>query len=217
MSRLDVTSTSVSIIAKNPRGQCRRYYFAYKRQMLLTTTIFHVSSRVVSREISSRPSVQSFTRLFSCFSFSCHTNPPWSDVALYGRLFHYPDFSGGSCRRIRYQRPQVAYSHHRCRCNCDCSMEVFECIECTFLYRNSRMSKGNVEESQELVYVTWTVCFWESHARLSTSSNWFSEGGCNIADCIERNKESAWIFLIYEVLQQSKARSKLFFNEHAKF
>jgi len=60
----------------------------------------------------------SFLSLFFFLSFFLLCmNLPWFDIALYSRLFHYPDFSGGGCRRFRFQRPQATYSRHRCNCS----------------------------------------------------------------------------------------------------
>jgi len=61
-------STNISIIAKSPRGQWKRYYFAYERQICC------VSSPLVSRD------------LFPFLFLSCYTHPSWSTL-LCNRLF----------------------------------------------------------------------------------------------------------------------------------
>lgn len=197
-------STDVSIIAKNPRGHWGRYYFAYERQMLPPKiSVFRLRCLVRSLGFPFSPS-RLFLSIFLSLVIQIHRDP--TPLYVTARLFHYPNYSGSGCRRFRYQRPQAAYGH---RWRLPLQRGVFECIKCTFLYQNSRMSRRNVKETQR--DVLWTVYFRESRARLSTSSNWFPVNGCNIADCVEYNEEIVQN-LVYELFDRHKINQSFLAN-----
>jgi len=119
-----------------------------------------------------------FSSLF-LFSLLC-MNLPWFDIALYSRLFHYPDFSGGGCRRFRYQRPQATYS---CHC-CNCSMGFLTASSALFRIEIREWVR-EMRRKPEIGRCDLTVCFRELRVQPSTSSNRFSADGCDIVDCIE--------------------------------